>query len=60
MQRDTTPGVVGDDGSVEIQVANKRIKRLIELGVHVEKTARLKAARRHIQRQSRRTNRRNK
>lgn len=50
-------GVVGDDGRVTIQVASKRIARLIELGVHVERAAKLKAARRRIERASRRRNR---
>lgn len=54
----TTEGVVGDDGKVTIQVSNKRIARLIQLGVHVERASKLKAARRRMERQARRRNRR--
>lgn len=61
MRDGTTEGVVDrEGGGVTIQVANKRIARLVQLGIGVEKEARLKAARRKMQRQSRRTNRRSK
>lgn len=57
----TTDAVVDrETGSVVIQVANKKIARLVQLGVGVEKAQRLKAARRKMQRQSRRANRRSK
>lgn len=53
----TTEGVVGPDGSLTIQVANKRIARLVQLGVAAEREAKLKATRRKMARQSRRRNR---
>lgn len=40
-----------------IQVPNKRIARLVQLGIHVEKAAKLKAVHRRMTRQSRRRNR---
>lgn len=55
-----TEGVVDRDGNVTIQVADKRVARLVQLGVSVEKEARLKAARRKMTRLSRRANRRSK
>jgi hypothetical protein len=51
------PGEVDPDGNVTIQVASKRIARLVQLGVHVERAARLKQAHRRMVRESRRRNR---
>lgn len=53
----TSEGVVGEDGSVVVQVSNKRIARLVQLGVHVERAAKLKAIHRRMTRQARRRNR---
>ena len=55
----TTEAVVDPEtGSLTIQVANKRIARLVQLGVHQERAAKLKQARRRMERQARRRNRR--
>ncbi len=54
----TTQAVVNDEGQMVIQVPNKRIGRLVQLGVHVEVAERKRAQRRKAQKQSRKRNRR--
>lgn len=55
--RGTTPGTVEDDGKVIVQVPNKKLARLVQLGVHQERAARMKQAHRKATRESRRRNR---
>ena len=53
-----TDAQVDADGNVNIKVPNKRIARLISLGVHVEVAQRHRAERRKAAKLSRRRNRR--
>lgn len=56
----TTRATVDQEtGQVEIQVPNKRIARLIALGVHVEVAERRRALRRRAEKLARKRNRKN-
>ncbi len=57
MEQRTTPARV-EDGRVIIDVPNKRIARLVQLGVHAERAAKHRQMRRRMERASRRRNRR--
>ena len=58
MDGGTTPARVEPDGSVIIQVPNKKVARWVQLGIHVEVEQQRRAARRKAQKLSRKRNRR--
>lgn len=54
----STEALVSDDG-MTLQVPNKHISRLIQLGIHADREDRQRKARRQEQRRARRRNRSN-
>ncbi|MGZ4518797.1 MAG: hypothetical protein ACXVGB_00065 [Mycobacteriaceae bacterium] len=52
----TTPATVVDDGII-LQVPNKHVMRLIQLGIGVDRANRVRSARRKAQKAARRRNR---
>lgn len=51
------PASVDEGGGVTFMVPNKRVARLVQLGVHAERAQRQRIARRKAQRLARRRNR---